>query len=137
MTPYISSKFKNYNGNTICVASHGASSLFKKVTLSVCSHPEILLPYQRQDVTREISLLSRFLIKGPKRGTLGATQYRKENWQIPKYRVENRRNTNTAFMIGPFVSISRVFISSMYTPEIRRSLELNGTTIQKPGHWMS
>ena len=27
-------------------------------------------------------------------------QYRKKNWQIPKYRVENRPNTDTAFMIG-------------------------------------
>ena len=27
-------------------------------------------------------------------------QHRKKNWQIPKYRVENRRNTDTAFMIG-------------------------------------
>ena len=46
------------------------------------------------------------------------------------------------------VSISRVFfffISSMYTPEINLSLrektwedlELIGTTIEKPGHWMS
>ena len=26
-------------------------------------------------------------------------QYRKKNWQIPKYRVENRRNTDTAIMI--------------------------------------
>ena len=24
----------------------------------------------------------------------------KKNWQIPKYRVQNRRNTDTAFMIG-------------------------------------
>ena len=42
---------------------------------------------------------------------------------------------------------SRVFffMSSMYTPEINLSLrektwedlELNGTTIEKPGHWMS
>ena len=27
-------------------------------------------------------------------------QYRKKNWQIPKYRVKNRRNSDTAFMIG-------------------------------------
>ena len=27
-------------------------------------------------------------------------QCRKKNWQIPKYRVENRRNTDTAFMMG-------------------------------------
>ena len=27
-------------------------------------------------------------------------QCRKKNWQIPKYRVENRRNTETVFMIG-------------------------------------
>ena len=36
-------------------------------------------------------------------GTLGwyrIPQYRKKYWQIPKCRVENRRNTDTAFMIG-------------------------------------
>ena len=27
-------------------------------------------------------------------------QYRNKNWQIPKYRVENRRNADTTFMIG-------------------------------------
>ena len=37
-------------------------------------------------------------------------QHRKKNWQIPKYRVENRRNTDTAFMIGQAVSITRVFL---------------------------
>ena len=31
---------------------------------------------------------------------MGVTQYRKKNWQLPKYRVENRQNTDTAFMIG-------------------------------------
>ena len=70
----------------------------------------------------------------------------------PKYRVENGRNTDTAFMIGDaYLTLypsSRVFfflfffISSMYTPEINREktwedLELIGTTIEKPGHWMS
>ena len=30
----------------------------------------------------------------------GATQYRQKNWQIPKYRVKSRRNTDAAFMIG-------------------------------------
>ena len=63
-------------------------------------------------------------------GTLGGNQYRntvRKNWQlIPKYRVENRRNTDTAFMIGhAFLTLypSRLFfISSMYTPEINLSL---------------
>ena len=53
-------------------------------------------------------------------------QYRMKNWQIPKYRVENGRNTDTAFMIGDaYLTLypSRVFffiffISSMYIPEI-------------------
>ena len=68
---------------------------------------------------------------------------------IPKYRVENGRNTATTFMIGDaYLTLypSRVFfISSIYTPEINLSLrektwedlELIGTTIEKPGHWMS
>ena len=37
-----------------------------------------------------------------KEGDIGGypiSQYRKNNWQIPKYRVENRRNTDTAIMI--------------------------------------
>ena len=32
-------------------------------------------------------------------GGYPVSQYRKKNWQIPKYRVENRRNTDTAIMI--------------------------------------
>ena len=50
-------------------------------------------------------------------GTLGDNQYRntvRKNWQlIPKYRVENRRNTDTAFMIGhAFLTLypSRLFL---------------------------
>ena len=57
-------------------------------------------------------------------------QYRTKNLQIPKYRVENLRNTDTAFMIGDaYLTLypSReffffFFISSMYTPEINLSL---------------
>ena len=58
-------------------------------------------------------------------------QYRTKNLQIPKYRVENLRNTDTAFMIGDaYLTLypSReffflfYFISSMYTPEINLSL---------------
>ena len=89
------------------------------------------------------------------RGTLGGypiPQYRTKNLLIPKYCVENLRNTDTAFMIGDaYLTLypSRVFfffffISSMYIPEINlilreqtwEDLELIGTTIEKPGHWM-
>ena len=72
-------------------------------------------------------------------GTLGGTQYRntvRKNWRILKYRVENGRNTDTAFMTGDaYLALypnSRVcvffnlfiyfFISSMYTPELNLSL---------------
>ena len=76
------------------------------------------------------------------RGTLGGTQYRKKNWQIPKYRVKNRRNTDTAYIFGlAYLKLypSRVFISSIYAPAINLSrceetwddLELIGTTIEK------
>ena len=41
-------------------------------------------------------------------------QHRKKNWQIPKYRVGNRRNTDTAFMIGHAVSITRVFFFCLF-----------------------
>ena len=95
--------------------------------------------------------------KWPMEGDIGGypiPQYRTKNLQIPKYRVENLRNTDTAFMIGDaYLTLypSReffflfYFISSMYTPEINLSLrektwedlELIGTTIEKPGHWMS
>ena len=48
------------------------------------------------------------------RGTNTAIlQYRKKNWQIPKYRVENRRNTDTPFYdrsrLLNVLSVSRVF----------------------------
>ena len=46
-------------------------------------------------------------------GTLGGTQYRKKNGQIPKYRVKNRRNIDTAFIFGHAYSKlypSRVFV---------------------------
>ena len=39
----------------------------------------------------------------PPQGDIGGypiPQYRKKNWQIMKYRVENRQNTDTIFMIG-------------------------------------
>ena len=97
--------------------------------------------------------------KWPMEGDIGGypiPQYRTKNLQIPKYRVENLRNTVTAFMIGDayltlypsrefFFFFFFFFISSMYTPEINLSLrektwedlELIDTTIEKPGHWMS
>ena len=69
-------------------------------------------------------------------------------YPIQQYRVENQRNTDTAFMIGhAYLTLypSYVFvISSMKTPEINLSLhkkmwdlESIGTTIKKPGYWMS
>ena len=47
-------------------------------------------------------------------------QYRMKNWQIPKYHVENGRNTDTAFMIGDaYLALypSRVFfyLKHVYT----------------------
>ena len=55
-------------------------------------------------------------------GTLGGggvpiPQYRKKNWQIPKYRVKNRRNTDTAFIIDHSylkLYLSRVFVYLKY-----------------------
>ena len=38
-------------------------------------------------------------------------QYRNKNWQIPKYRVD-RRNTDTAFMIGTTIEKDALPISS-------------------------
>ena len=59
-------------------------------------------------------------------GTLGGggvpiPQYRKKNWQIPKYRVKNRRNTDTAFIFGhAYLKLypSRVFV---YLKDLRTS----------------
>ena len=48
-------------------------------------------------------------------------QYRKKNWQIPKYRVKNRRNTDTAFIFGhAYLKVypSRVFV---YLKHLRTS----------------
>ena len=58
-------------------------------------------------------------------------QYRTKNWQIPKYHVENVRNTDTTFMIGDaYLYSSRefffFFISSMCTPEINLSIVIRG-----------
>ena len=40
-------------------------------------------------------------------------QYRQKNWQIPKYRVKNRQNTHTPFMIG-YAYASTVFFFFFY-----------------------
>ena len=77
-------------------------------------------------------------------------QYHKKNWQIPKYRVENGWNTNTAFMTGDAYLMlypSRVFFLSQAcihqksTSTFARRHEiwnkLIGTTIEKLGHCMS
>ena len=71
-------------------------------------------------------------------------QYCKKNLQIPKYRVENQRNTYTALMIGHVhlscIHLACLFISSMYTPKINLShceemsedLEQTFLPIQRP-----
>ena len=51
----------------------------------------------------------------PPKGDIGGypiPQYRKKNWQIPKNRVENRRNTDTIFMIGN--AYSKFYPSHMF-----------------------
>ena len=75
-------------------------------------------------------------------------QYRKKNWQIRKYRVNNR-STKYRYRIYDrtrllkAVSISRVCLpqACMHqksTSDIGRKREktLIGSTIKKPGHWM-
>ena len=83
------------------------------------------------------------------RGTLRGTQYRntvRTVWQIPKYRVENRPNTNNAFMIGDayftlypsrvfffLISQARIHQKSTSTFAIEKTwedLELISTTIE-------
>ena len=65
------------------------------------------------------------------------SQYRKKNWHIPKYRVQNRRNPDTAVMIAhAYLKLypSRVFVYHKHVwPEINRGhfFELIGTTIEK------
>ena len=63
-------------------------------------------------------------------GTLGGypiPQYRKKNWQIPKYPVKNRRNTDTAIIFGhAYLKLypSRVFVylkHYIYAPAINVS----------------
>ena len=54
-------------------------------------------------------------------------QYRKKKWQIPKYRVENRLNTDTAYfnhiynrlriLYGCF-HLARLIISGIYAPDV-------------------
>ena len=45
-------------------------------------------------------LLAQLLIEGDI-GGFSIPQYRKKKWQIPKYRVENRLNTDTAYFNQP------------------------------------
>ena len=62
-----------------------------------------------------------------KRGALGGypiPQYRKKKWQLPKYRVESRLNTDTAYFnhiphtYGCFHHLARFFISGIYAPDV-------------------
>ena len=75
-------------------------------------------------------------------------QYRIKNWQIPKYRFENRRNTDTAFRIGdaylnlypPSVLVCLKYVRSRNQPKVlqenvRRPVFI-GSRIEKPGYWM-
>ena len=67
-------------------------------------------------------------------------EYGKKNWQVPKYRVKSRRNTDTAFMIGYIYAYpSRVLfylehVCTINQPQpwqenAKRYLEFIGTTI--------
>ena len=59
-----------------------------------------------------------------------------KNWQIPKYRVKNHWNTDTACTIGhTYLKLypSRVFF---YLKHVCISNQLNCTTIEKPRHWI-
>ena len=69
----------------------------------------------------------------------GGTQYRntvKKNWQIPKNRVENRRNTDTAFMMG-YLKLypSRVIVHVKHACITNQPQTLR-ESIRRPGHWM-
>ena len=76
-------------------------------------------------------------------------QYCEKNWQIPKYRVENRRNTDTAFMIGHayltlypsrVVYLRHVFTRNQPQPSwenMRRSRIDRYNDRKRPGYWMS
>ena len=75
------------------------------------------------------------------RETLQGIQYRKKNWQTPKNRVENRRNTNTAFMIGHayvkvypsrmFVSMSQASMHQQSTSAIARKRKITNLSLQR------
>ena len=97
------------------------------------------------------TFISVWCVLRERRGTLGGypiPQYLKKNWQIWKYRVENRRNTDITFMIGHAyfkLYSSPMFISNIYKPELNLShrektwedLKLICPTIEKPGYWIS
>ena len=75
------------------------------------------------------------------RETLEGIQYRKKNWQTPKYRVENRRNTNTAIMIGHayvkvypyrmFVSMSQARMHHQSTSAIASKRKITNLSLQR------
>ena len=61
-------------------------------------------------------------------------QYRKKNWQIPKYRVKNRRNTDTAFIFGhAYLKLypSRVFVYSKHLCTSNQPQPLRGN-VRRP-----
>ena len=61
-------------------------------------------------------------------------QYRKKNWHIPKYRVKNRRNTDTAFIFGhAYLKLypSRVFVYSKHLCTSNQPQPLRGN-VRRP-----
>ena len=54
---------------------------------------------------------------GLKEGDIGGypiPQYREKKWQIPKYRVENRLNTDTAYFNHIYNSFRILMVASIY-----------------------
>ena len=69
------------------------------------------------DLKKVTKLESNAMLGGTLGGGVPIPQYRKKNWQIPKYRVKNRRNTDTAFIFDHAylkLYLSRVFVYLKY-----------------------
>ena len=75
------------------------SRFFLSLSLPCCSRINLYLAFPWSGKTGKTSW-----IRPIRRGTLGVAKYhntvRKIAWQIPKYRVENGRKTDTASMIS-------------------------------------
>ena len=86
------------------------------IPVDVDGDPEILVNLENKDFQCFFQKRIFFLEDSFHKGTLGGyliPQYRKKKWQIPKYRVENRLNTDTAYFNHIYNRFRILMVASM------------------------